>query len=72
MSRRLPEQARVVIIGGGIVGVGWAARSGDGEAQVDAGWIGEGAWEIEIAGRRFPARAALRASYDPKSERVRS
>jgi len=57
---------------GAAVGLGWAARPGDGEAQVDPAWIREGAWEIEIAGRRFPARASLRAFYDPKSERVRS
>jgi 4-methylaminobutanoate oxidase (formaldehyde-forming) len=28
-------------------------------------------WEVEIAGRRFRARASLEPLYDPKSERVR-
>ena len=29
-------------------------------------------YEVEIAGERFPARASLRAFYDPKSERVKA
>lgn len=52
------------------VGLGWAARR-DGET-IDANWIREGAWEVEIAGERFPARASLRAFYDPKSSRVKA
>ncbi len=48
-----------------------------GLALVDAGepltqaWLDGGAWEVDVAGRRYPARASLRPLYDPKSDRVR-
>jgi len=51
------------------VGLGWARREGD---AIDAAWVREGRWEVEIAGERFPARASLRAFFDPKSDRVKS
>jgi len=35
-------------------------------------YVTSGRFEIEIAGDRVPARAALGALYDPKSERVKS
>ena len=54
---------------GASVALGWASR---GDSAIDASWIREGAWEIEIAGRRFPAKASLRAFYDPSSERVKA
>jgi 4-methylaminobutanoate oxidase (formaldehyde-forming) len=50
------------------VALGWAERS---EVGIDAAWVREGEWQIEIAGQRFDARASLRAFYDPRSERVR-
>ena len=50
------------------VGLGWAERA---DGAIDASWVRAGRWEIEIAGERFPARASLRAFYDPKSERVK-
>ncbi|MCH2169743.1 FAD-dependent oxidoreductase [Myxococcota bacterium] len=50
------------------VGLGWAEGRG---AKIDAAWVDRGRWEIEIAGRRFPARASLRSFYDPRSRRVR-
>jgi len=31
----------------------------------------DGEFEILVAGERVPARASLRAMYDPKNERVR-
>jgi len=54
---------------GAAVGLGWAMNP---TGAIDAQWVRAGNWKIEIAGRRFPARASLRASYDPASERVRS
>ena len=54
---------------GAAVGLGWATREGE---AIDPTWVRNGAWEIEIAGERFPARASLRAFYDPKSERVKA
>jgi glycine cleavage system aminomethyltransferase T/glycine/D-amino acid oxidase-like deaminating enzyme len=34
--------------------------------------VANAAFEIEVAGRRFPASASLSPMYDPKSERIRS
>ncbi|MGE0613320.1 MAG: FAD-dependent oxidoreductase, partial [Hyphomicrobiales bacterium] len=39
---------------------------------VDKGFIEAGAYEIDVAGTRVPAKAHLRPAYDPKSERVRA
>jgi glycine cleavage system aminomethyltransferase T/glycine/D-amino acid oxidase-like deaminating enzyme len=49
-----------------------------GLAMVDAGepldqaWLDGGTWEVDIAGRPFPAVASLRPMYDPAMSRVRS
>ena len=49
-----------------------------GLAMIDAGvpldqtWIDSGTWEVDIAGRRYPATASLRPMYDPKNERIRA
>jgi 4-methylaminobutanoate oxidase (formaldehyde-forming) len=51
--------------------VGLAMVSGHG-APVDAAYIRDGSWEVDVAGRRYPATASLRPLYDPKSERVRT
>ncbi len=40
-------------------------------AGVDADFVADGDFEIEIAGERYAARAALRPLYDPRGERVR-
>lgn len=42
------------------------------EAGVDADFLLSGRYEIEIAGRLFPAEASLRPFYDPRNERPRS
>ncbi len=38
---------------------------------VDADFVNAGAYEIEVAGERVPAKASLRPMYDPKSERMK-
>jgi 4-methylaminobutanoate oxidase (formaldehyde-forming) len=38
---------------------------------VGKGWVEAGRWEIEIAGRRHPARASLQPLYDPRLKRVK-
>jgi 4-methylaminobutanoate oxidase (formaldehyde-forming) len=50
--------------------VGLAMVGGDGEA-IDSAWLERGDWEIDIAGRRYPAIAALRPLYDPTNARIR-
>ena len=52
---------------GAAIGLGYVPqRNGESDADLLAG-----KYEIEIAGRRFPARASLRPLYDPAGERVR-
>jgi glycine cleavage system aminomethyltransferase T/glycine/D-amino acid oxidase-like deaminating enzyme len=53
---------------GGAVGL---AMVDAGAAALDAQWLSRGTWEVEIAGRRYPARASLRPFYDPTNQRVK-
>jgi 4-methylaminobutanoate oxidase (formaldehyde-forming) len=39
---------------------------------VNQAYVDGGEWEVEIAGRRYPARVSLRPMYDPEMKRVRS
>ncbi|EWT00658.1 oxidoreductase [Intrasporangium oryzae NRRL B-24470] len=50
--------------------VGLAMVEGDGE-PVTPDWLSSGAWEVDIAGTRYPAEVSLRPLYDPTSARVR-
>jgi 4-methylaminobutanoate oxidase (formaldehyde-forming) len=53
---------------GAAIGLGWIqTRRGEGAAEVLAS-----RYEIEIAGRRFAARASLEPMLDPKGERIRA
>ncbi|MCY4060841.1 MAG: FAD-dependent oxidoreductase [Chloroflexi bacterium] len=52
---------------GAAIGLGYIA----GDEVITAEYIRAGAYEIEVAGERIPARASLKPFYDPKSERVR-
>ena len=52
---------------GGAMGFGYVEH-GNG---VSADLVRDGEFEILVAGERVPARASLRAMYDPKNERVR-
>jgi 4-methylaminobutanoate oxidase (formaldehyde-forming) len=54
---------------GASVGVGPVENNGD---VVTAEYIRSGSYEIDVAGKRVPAKASLRPMYDPKLERVRS
>ena len=42
------------------------------EDGVDAAYVNEGVYEIEIACERYPATASLKPFYDPKNERVKT
>jgi 4-methylaminobutanoate oxidase (formaldehyde-forming) len=76
--------AEVVRRDGRIVGYVRAASYGFtvggavGLVMVEAGepvteaYLGAGQWDVEIAGRRYPARASLRPLYDPENKRIRS
>jgi glycine cleavage system aminomethyltransferase T len=39
---------------------------------IDQAWLDRGAWEVEIAGRRYPAVASLRPLYDPDNVRIKA
>ena len=52
---------------GGAVGLGYVRNKGG----VDQAYLDGGAMEIEVGGERIPARASLRAMYDPRAGRMR-
>jgi len=41
------------------------------DSGVDADYVNSGSYEIEVAGRRYSAKASLRPLYDPTSARVK-
>ncbi len=51
---------------GGAIGMGYVPCKGESAAEI----LGS-AYEIEVAGVRYPAEASLAPMYDPKSEKVR-
>jgi len=53
---------------GGAVGL---AMIDAGDAALDQAWIDAGRWEVDIAGRRYPAAASLRPLFDPANERIK-
>lgn len=38
---------------------------------ITAQWVSAGAWEVDVAGRRYPATVSLRPLYDPDNARIR-
>ncbi len=51
--------------------VGLAMIDGGGEV-IDQAHLDSGTWEVEIANRRYPARASLKPLYDPEMKRIKS
>jgi 4-methylaminobutanoate oxidase (formaldehyde-forming) len=41
------------------------------EEGVDAAYVSNGRYEIEINGKRYAAKASLASFYDPKNLRIR-
>ena len=55
---------------GGAVGLAMVhAPAGGGGAT--AQWVASGTWEVDVAGRRYPATASLRPLYDPENKRIK-
>jgi 4-methylaminobutanoate oxidase (formaldehyde-forming) len=52
---------------GACIGLGYVKRS---DTNDNADWI-TGGYEIEVAGRRFSARASLAPLFDPGNEKIR-
>jgi glycine cleavage system aminomethyltransferase T/glycine/D-amino acid oxidase-like deaminating enzyme len=53
---------------GGAVGLAMV----ESDAPIDAAWLRDGRWEVDIAGKLFPATVSLRPLYDPKMERIKA
>jgi 4-methylaminobutanoate oxidase (formaldehyde-forming) len=53
---------------GGAVGLVMA----DAEEPITKAFLDTGKWEVDIAGRRYPAEVSLRPMYDPKNERIKA
>ena len=54
---------------GGAVGLAMIEAPG---VAIDQAYLDAGKWEVEIADRRYPARASLAPLYDPRMLRVKS
>jgi 4-methylaminobutanoate oxidase (formaldehyde-forming) len=52
---------------GGAVGLAFLEP----KQPVDEAYLTSGAWEVEIAGKRYPAAVSARPLYDPKAERTK-
>ena len=63
-SRRIPN----ILTLGGAVALGWV----EAPEIVPRSWFEAEPYDIEVGGRRVPARASLSPMYDPKSERPKS
>jgi 4-methylaminobutanoate oxidase (formaldehyde-forming) len=53
---------------GGAVGLAMI----DADEPVDQAYLDRGTWDVEIAGKRYPAIASLRPLYDPDMKRVKA
>jgi glycine cleavage system aminomethyltransferase T len=54
---------------GGAVGLAMVESGG---APIDAAWLKDARWEVDIAGRLYPATVSLRPLYDPRMERIKT
>jgi len=55
---------------GGAVGLGYVNNPVE-NGGVNAAYVNSGSYEIEVACKRFAAKASLRPLYDPKNERIK-
>jgi glycine cleavage system aminomethyltransferase T len=53
---------------GGAVGL---AMIDGGEEIVDGKWIDAGTWELDIAGKRYPAIASMKPLFDPGNKKIK-
>ncbi len=55
---------------GGAVGLAMI-DTGDPRVALTQAWIDAGRWEVDVAGKKYPAIASIRPLYDPDSARVK-
>ncbi len=53
---------------GGAVGLAMI----EADEPINKAYIEAGKWEVDVAGRKIPARVSIRPMYDPKMERIKS
>jgi 4-methylaminobutanoate oxidase (formaldehyde-forming) len=53
---------------GGAVGL---AMIDGGSEVVDAKWVEAGKWELDIAGKRYPAIASIKPLFDPENKKIK-
>jgi 4-methylaminobutanoate oxidase (formaldehyde-forming) len=53
---------------GGAVGLAMIEN----DEPIDQKWLDSGTWDIDIAGKRWPAVASLRPMFDPGNEKVKA
>jgi 4-methylaminobutanoate oxidase (formaldehyde-forming) len=44
----------------------------DAGTPIDAAYLHDGKWEVDIAGTRYPAIASIRPLYDPEMKKIRA
>jgi glycine cleavage system aminomethyltransferase T len=54
---------------GGAVGLAMIERARE---PITEDWLRAGTWDVEVAGRRYPAVASLRPMYDPDMARIKA
>jgi 4-methylaminobutanoate oxidase (formaldehyde-forming) len=54
---------------GGVVALGWVRSGGE---SIDAAWLAQRRFMLDIAGEQVPVRAQLGAFYDPRGTRLRA
>ena len=57
---------------GGAVGLAMVETGGPGASRSTKAWLDGAEWEVEIAGRLYPAIASLRPLYDPTNAKVKA
>jgi 4-methylaminobutanoate oxidase (formaldehyde-forming) len=53
---------------GGAVGLAML----ESDAPITADWLRQGRWEVDIAGKRWPAQVSLKPLYDPDMKRTKA
>jgi 4-methylaminobutanoate oxidase (formaldehyde-forming) len=53
---------------GGAVGLAMI----EADRPLDTAWLNDGRWEVDIAGRLYPAELSLRPLYDPQMQRIKT
>lgn len=59
---------------GGAVGLAMVQRpsgAADARAPLPANWVSSGTWEVDVAGKRYPAVASLRPMFDPRNDKIK-